>query len=81
MVWIFTKRRAAQQSAATGRITRGNSQNSTTMGRIDNSPQPARELSDEAVAATETLRESPSSFIDFITVTPALEGGQMAGIK
>ena len=77
----FTKRRAPQQSPATGRITRGNNQSTATMGRIDNSPQPARELSDEAVAATEALRESPSSFIDFITVTPALEGGQMAGYK
>ena len=51
----FTKRRAAQQSSATGRITRDNNNNSATMGRIDNSPQPARELNDEAVAATEAL--------------------------
>lgn len=77
----FTKRRASQQSPINGTVSRRNQQDNATMGRIDNSPQPSRELSDEAVAATEALRESPSSFVDFITVTPALEGGQMAGYK
>lgn len=77
----FTKRRPGQQSPAQGTVSRRPNQNNNTMGRIDNTPQQPRELSEEAVAATEALRESPSSFIDFITVTPALEGGEMAGYK
>lgn len=41
----------------------------------------ARELSDDAVAATEALRDRPASFTDFISVTPALENGQMIGYR
>ena len=41
----------------------------------------ARELSEDAVAATEALREKPASFTDFISVTPALENGQMIGYR
>lgn len=41
----------------------------------------ARELSDDAVAATEALRDKPASFTDYISVTPALENGQMIGYR
>ncbi|GGF62490.1 type II secretion system protein GspC [Alteromonas lipolytica] len=73
----FTKRRPGQQSSNTASSTARTNRPSVNPGRAGQ----RRELSDEAVAATEALRDSPSSFIDFIAVTPALEGGQMVGYK
>lgn len=68
----FSKRPAAT-------VTRSNRR---TLDRAPTQPsRRARQLSEDAVAATETLRDSPASFTDFISVTPALENGQMVGYK
>ncbi|NVK55871.1 MAG: type II secretion system protein GspC [Alteromonadaceae bacterium] len=70
----FTKRRAQPPVIA----STGN--RSASMSPIRDDEEPV-ELSDEAIAATEALRNKPASFTDYIAVTPALEGGSMAGYK
>ncbi|MDC8829350.1 type II secretion system protein GspC [Alteromonas gilva] len=70
----FTKRRARPPViAATGN-------RSTAMSPARDDEEPV-EMSDDAIAATEALRNKPGSFTDYITITPALEGGSMAGYK
>lgn len=44
-------------------------------------PRDSRALSEEALEATAALRERPSSFTDFISISPKTEEGQLIGYR
>ena len=44
-------------------------------------PEPSRQLSDDAIELTESLREEPAKFTDFISISPKTEDGQLVGYQ
>lgn len=48
---------------------------------VEPSTTTTRQLSDEALEATEQLRQKPGNFTDYISITPYSEEGQLVGYK